>query len=77
MNQPPPMLRASDVAERLGVSRQYAARVIKRIPGARIVRFTLEAQREVWEVDERSFNLWRAGYRFTQLTPDTKMGKSA
>lgn len=70
------MLRASDVAERLGVSRQYAARVIKRIPGARIARFTPEAQREVWEVDERSFLLWKAGFRFPQLTGRTEMGKS-
>lgn len=56
-----------DVARELGVSRQYAARVIKQIPGAYLRRQT-PTGREVWRVPEDRFHLWQAGFRFPQLT---------
>jgi hypothetical protein len=68
-------LRAPEIAKRLGVSRQYAARVIKTIPGAFCARVTPLFGREVWKVDERAFELWKAGFRFPQLTNGTGIAK--
>jgi hypothetical protein len=65
------LLRASDIAERLGVTRQWAAQVIKTIPGAFPVRETPILRRQVWKVDERAFELWRAGFKFPPLTGGT------
>jgi len=71
----PRLLRAPEIGRRLDVSRQWAAQVIKTIPGAFKARVT-PGGREIWKVDERAFELWKTGFHFPHLTDGTKVAKS-
>jgi DNA-binding MarR family transcriptional regulator len=67
------MLRAPEIAKRMGVTRQYAARIIRRLPGAKFMHYTFELHREVWAVEEQAFEQWRAAVWCPGLTGRTEM----
>jgi hypothetical protein len=53
-------LRPRDIAADLGVSEQYARRLIRRIPGAELL-YRFEARRgERWRVSRADYERWRA-----------------
>lgn len=53
-------LYASDLAAELDITRQYAARLIKRIPGAEML-YRYDGRRgERWRVSRAAFAVWRA-----------------
>lgn len=53
-------LRPRDIAEDLGITRQSAARLIKRIPGAELLYRYEGREGERWRVSRESYDAWRA-----------------
>lgn len=54
-------LHPPDIAADLGVTRQHAARLIKRIPGAEMLYRFEGRQGERWRVAREAYDAWRAG----------------
>lgn len=58
-------LRPNDVALRLGVTRETARKILRRIPGAMRMYDTADGRRQVWRVLAEDFAAWQASERVT------------